>query len=106
MEEWKIKELLIYLVWAWAKVTLLPHSFHKTDSKANDLEFLNKFVWDDNIEIKENMEDVYDVYKDKKIDLCISMRLHSMILCEVYNIPYIWVSYSTKTDEVLRTLKK
>jgi polysaccharide pyruvyl transferase WcaK-like protein len=29
------------------------------------------------------------------------MRLHSIILCQVYWIPFVGVSYSVKTDEVL-----
>ncbi len=102
MEEWKIREILIYLLSIWAKIVLLPHSFHKTDIKANDLRFLSKFIWMKNVSIKKNMMEVYDFYKNKKLDFCFSMRLHSMILCEVYSIDYIWVSYKTKTDELLK----
>jgi hypothetical protein len=66
----------------------LPHSFHKTDILANDFEFLKQFLNSD-VEIAENMQEVYDFYKNKKMDLCISMRLHSMILSQVYEINYI-----------------
>jgi polysaccharide pyruvyl transferase WcaK-like protein len=39
------------------------------------------------------------------MDLVLAMRLHSIILSQVYNIPFIWISYSTKTDEVLKTIE-
>lgn len=105
MEEGKIKEILNFLEKKSAKIILLPHSFHKTDKKANDYDFLEKFIWK-NIKIKNSMWEVYEVYKDKKIDFCISMRLHSMVLAQVYEIPYIWVSYSKKTDEVFSFIFK
>jgi polysaccharide pyruvyl transferase WcaK-like protein len=34
------------------------------------------------------------------------MRLHSIILSEVYNINFIWISYSIKTQEILKKLEK
>ena len=103
MEEWKIREMIIFLQKSWAKVVLLPHSFHKTDILANDFEFLKQFL-DSDVEIVENMQEVYNFYKNKKMDLCISMRLHSMILSQVYEIKYIWVSYSLKTEEALKVI--
>ncbi len=101
LEEWKVREIITFLQKKWAKVVLLPHSFHKTDIKANDFEFLKKFV-KDWVEIKQNLQEVYDIYKNKKIDFCIAMRLHSMILSQVYEIEYLWVSYSLKTEEALK----
>lgn len=106
MEEWKVRELINFLVSKWASVVLLPHSFHEFDEIANDFLFLTKFVWEEWVSIKENMLWVYDTYKNKEIDICISMRLHSIILSHVYEIPFIALSYSTKTDEVLKKLKK
>lgn len=106
MEEWRIREVINYLVWEWAQVVLLPHSFHDSDDLANDLLFLINFVWESGVSIKQNMFEVYDAYKNKEIDICIAMRLHSIILSHVYEIPFVWVSYSTKTDEVLNELKK
>lgn len=103
MEEWKIREILNFLREKWAKIILLPHSFHKTDEKANDFDFLKKFV-SENVDLAENMQEVYEIYKNKKIDLCLSMRLHSMILSQVYAIPYVWVSYSLKTEEALKVI--
>jgi polysaccharide pyruvyl transferase WcaK-like protein len=34
------------------------------------------------------------------------MRYHSIILSQVYGIPFIWISYSKKTDEVLNYIEK
>ena len=52
------------------------------------------------------MQETYEQYKNKKIDICLSQRLHSMILSNVYGIPFIWISYSKKTDEFLKGLFK
>ena len=71
------------------------------DEVFEDFEFLKKFV-KDWVEIKQNLQEVYDIYKNKKIDFCIAMRLHSMILSQVYEIEYLWVSYSLKTEEALK----
>lgn len=92
-----IKDIIDFILQSNWKVILLPHSFHKIDSKANDYEFLKWFIWD-NIEIKSDMKSVYEIYKKNLIDICLSMRLHSMILCQVYGIEYIGVSYSKKTE--------
>lgn len=101
MEEWKIREIINFLEKSWAKVILIPHSFHKNDPKANDYDFLKKFA-SDSVKILENMQEVYEIYKNRKMDLCLAMRLHSMVLAQVYEIPYVWVSYSLKTEEVLK----
>lgn len=106
MEEWRIREVINYLVWEWAQVVLLPHSFHDSDDLANDFLFLTNFVWETWVSIKQDMNEVYEAYKNKEIDICIAMRLHSIILSHVYEIPFIVLSYSTKTDEVLNELKK
>lgn len=106
MEEWRIREIINYLVLEWASVVLLPHSFHENDDLANDFLFMSNFIWEEGVSIKENMMEVYEAYTKKEIDICVSMRLHSIILSHVYEIPFIGVSYSTKTDEVLNELKK
>lgn len=104
MEEWIIKEIILYLVKQWAHVVLMPHSFHKTDILANDYEFLKRFLVHPAVKLKENMDEVYNVYLTRQIDFCFAMRLHSIILSHVYEIPFVWISYSTKTDEVLKEL--
>ena len=104
MEEWTINEIINFVTSRGWKITLLPHSFHENDVLANDLIFLSKFSGE-NITIKKSMEEVYETYKNKEIDLCFSMRLHSIILSHVYKIPFLWISYSKKTDEILNSLK-
>ncbi len=102
-EEEKIIEIIDYLLEKKAKVILLPHSFHKTDDLANDFKFLNKFLRiNEPVLIVDSMEDVYTKYIYKEFDLCLAMRLHSMILSQVYSIPFVAISYSTKTDEVFK----
>lgn len=106
MEEWKINEIINYILKKWWEVILLPHSFHKTDILANDYLFLSKFLRvNEKIRIISSMEEVYKKYIYKEFDICLAMRLHSIILSHVYGIPFVWVSYSTKTDEILKELK-
>jgi polysaccharide pyruvyl transferase WcaK-like protein len=78
-------------------VIFLPHSFHLIAEKANDKVFLEKFITK-NTSLKNNMQEVYEVYQKRHIDFCISMRLHSMILSQVYEIPFISLQYSQKTE--------
>jgi len=101
MEEGKINEIINYILKNKWEIILLPHSFHNTDIQANDFELLNKFIWKKWVSITKTLEESYLNYKNSKIDLCLSMRLHSMILSQVYKIPFIWISYSKKTDELL-----
>jgi polysaccharide pyruvyl transferase WcaK-like protein len=71
-------------------VILLPHSFHKNDKQANDHLFLSKFLRiNEKIRIINSMEEVYTKYIYKEFDICLAMRLHSIILSQVYEIPFI-----------------
>lgn len=104
-----IKEIINFLLIRNAKVFFLPHSIHTNDIKSNDLEFYKKIissVWlQDRVYLAESLNEVYEIYKSKKIDLCLSMRLHSMILSQVYDIPFVAFSYSKKTDELIKKIK-
>jgi polysaccharide pyruvyl transferase WcaK-like protein len=107
LEEGKINELITYLLKKNAEVILLPHSFHKTDILANDYSFLSKFLRiNEKIRIINSMEEVYKKYIYKEFDISIAMRLHSIILSQIYWIPFVWISYSTKTDEILDQIEK
>lgn len=102
-EEKNTKELIDFILKSWWKVLLLPHSFHQIDTLANDYLFLESFVkkW---VSIAENMKVVYDAYRKNKIDLCISMRYHSMVLSYIYWIDFVAISYTRKTDELIKEL--
>lgn len=105
LEYLMIEEILTTIEKRWGKIILLPHSFHETDEKANDMVFLWKFAKPHRI-IKTSMREVYDTYVHKEIDICLAMRLHSIILSYVYNIDILALSYSTKTDETLKKLSR
>lgn len=105
MEFLIVKDILEFLKQKWAQIVLLPHSFHKTDIEAND------YIWMKNfkekilgIEIAHSMEETYSYYKEKKLDIVLAQRLHSIILSHTYDINYISISYSKKTDEVLKII--
>jgi polysaccharide pyruvyl transferase WcaK-like protein len=57
-------------------------------------------------EICESIQEVYEVYQHHLVHCIISMRLHSIILSYVYGLDQIVLSYSQKTDEVLKKLEK
>ncbi len=86
------------------QVILLPMSFHPLDFQANDYYFLQECISENVVMWWENIEEVYRNYTTRNIDICITMRLHSIILSQVYGIPYIALSYSKKTDEILKKL--
>ena len=97
----RIHELLDMIEKRWWKVVLMVHSFHKVDATANDLVFLAQFHTKDR-KITTSIEQTYEIYKNKKIDMCIAMRFHSIILSSIYWIDYVWVSYAKKTQSVLK----
>ncbi|MCH8518583.1 polysaccharide pyruvyl transferase family protein [Candidatus Gracilibacteria bacterium] len=114
IERLLISELCLYIEKKGGNVVFLPHSFHTSDIQANDYVFLSEFVREGR-EIKSSLREVYEWYNanqspdsqesglnDSKI--LISMRLHSIILASIYNIPQIVLSYSQKTDEVIKKL--
>lgn len=94
-----------YIEEKWWSIIFLPHSFHDLDTLANDYIFMKQFLTE-NREIKTNMQEVYEVYQNRKTDINISMRLHSIILSHVYEIPQIVLSYSVKTDEIIKKLSR
>lgn len=96
-EQQTIKHIRDFILKSWGKVMFLPHSFHPSDDQANDKKFLESFVTEGST-LKKNMQEVYDVYQKKHIDFCISMRLHSMILSQVYEIPFVALQYAQKTE--------
>ncbi|MCD5385084.1 polysaccharide pyruvyl transferase family protein [Candidatus Gracilibacteria bacterium] len=105
-EEGKINELINYILKSGGEVILLPHSFHKNDEVANDYKFLSKFLRvTEKVRIIKSLDDVYLKYIYKEMDLVLAMRLHSIILSQVYNIPFIGISYSIKTNEILNQIK-
>lgn len=109
IEIFLIRELVEYLLSKRCTVYFLSHSTHKTDEKSNDLEFYRKIVSESSFEydvfITETIEETYSFYREKKIDLCLSMRLHSMILSQVYEIPFVAFSYSKKTEELVKKIR-
>ncbi|MCD5380559.1 polysaccharide pyruvyl transferase family protein [Candidatus Gracilibacteria bacterium] len=114
-----ILSVLNYIVDNNGSIIFIPHSFHKTDEVANDYIFQNELYSELGkkyntqisnkklqISICKNLEESYGMYKSKKIDINLAQRLHSIILSQVYGINFIGISYSQKTDEVLKQLKK
>jgi len=102
-----IKEIIEYIQDSGVKkVFLLSHSFHKSDILSNDYEWMKLIqINTRNVWISHDMKDTYSYYTEKKVDIILAQRLHSIILSQVYEIPFIWISYSKKTTEILNELK-
>lgn len=96
-EKFLINGIIDFILNSGWKVILLPHSFHTKNDMANDLKFLSQFIksW---VDITTSMQETYEIYKQKKIDFCLSMRLHSMILSQVYGINFIAIKYAKKNN--------
>jgi len=103
VEKMLIEELCQYIEKKWGKITFLPHSFHKSDTSANDYEFMKQFLSRDR-DICADILETYTIYNHTMLDIVVSMRLHSMILSHVYGIDQIALSYSQKTDEAIKKL--
>jgi polysaccharide pyruvyl transferase WcaK-like protein len=41
------------------------------------------------VSITKNMLDTYEAYTEKKVDIILAQRLHSIILSQVYEIPFV-----------------
>ncbi|MCH2188823.1 polysaccharide pyruvyl transferase family protein [Candidatus Gracilibacteria bacterium] len=98
-EEKQITEMIHIIEKAGGKVFLLPHSFHKMDVLANDLIFLSQF-YKKKHEFTTHLSGAYEAYSQNKIDMCISMRYHSMVLSRIYGIDYVAINYAEKTRQL------
>lgn len=104
IEALMISELCEMIEKKWGRIIFLPHSIHPNDEQANDYTFMKQFVTP-NRKICENLWEIYTWYQENdNPKLLISMRLHSIILWYVYGIPQIVLSYSQKTDEIIKKL--
>lgn len=82
-------------------VYLLPHSLHPDDMNAHDGYYLQNFLLP-GVKITQTIEQTLSTYW--LCDVIIGMRLHSIILATVLKIPLIAISYSTKTDSILKQI--
>ena len=112
MEEGKINEIINFILESGWEIVFLPHSFHEKNIPSNDYVFLKQFLrkevlqkFPKKISITKSMDKTYKYYKDKKIDICLAQRLHSIVLSHVYEIPFIGISYGRKTHEILQSLE-
>ncbi len=107
----RVYDICKFLVEHKAVIIFVPHSFHKTDKLANDYYWLANHKnnlesdLDIKIEICTNMEESYKIYTDKKVDFVFAQRLHSIILSQIYEIPFLWISYSKKTREIIEQIR-
>lgn len=101
-----ISQIIEFLQEKKAKIVLVAMSFHPQDCDSNDFVFLKQFSEKYNLRITKNMAESYNLFKNSHVDFCFAMRLHSMILSQVYQIPFFAFSYSIKTDELLEILSQ
>jgi polysaccharide pyruvyl transferase WcaK-like protein len=104
-EEKTMNDIIEYVLSKNWKIVFLPTSFHKTNESSNDYLFLKKYANKYNLDIAENMWQTYNYFRNKKVDLTFSMRLHSIILSQTYSIPYLAISYAKKTEEILKIIR-
>lgn len=83
------------------QVVLLPHSLHPLDTHSHDWYYLEQFLcpW---VSVAQTIEQTLSYYE--KCHIIIWMRLHSMILSICHHTPFISISYSQKTSELISQL--
>ncbi len=96
-----IVEIIKKLIAEWYEILLLPHSLHPSDEASHDGYYLQNFLLP-GVSTTQTIEQTLAGYK--KCHIILSMRLHSMILSAVYHIPFIGLSYSKKTKNLLQDL--
>ncbi len=77
---------------------LLPHSLHPRDEHAHDGYYLQQFLFP-GVRITQSIEQTLAAYAT--CDAIIGMRLHSIILSLVHDIPLVALSYGKKTQSIL-----
>ena len=97
-----ITEMLRYLREKNLEITFLSQSIHPDDIHANDALFAKQFALPQET-ITKNLSETLEAYKS--LDYVIGMRLHSLILAVVHAIPFVALSYETKTRELLTSLE-
>jgi polysaccharide pyruvyl transferase CsaB len=87
------------------QVSLIP--FQPSANKNNDLllckNILKKIKNKNKINIEKiNMGNAFDLFK--KLDFCIPMRYHSLILAIISEVPFMNISYDVKCDSLIRDI--
>lgn len=93
-----VDEMIRWLLKKNYDVLLLPHSLHPTDEQAHDGYYLQKFLFP-GVRITQSIEQTLAAYPT--CDAVIGMRLHSIILSLVYDMPLVALSYGKKTQALL-----
>jgi polysaccharide pyruvyl transferase WcaK-like protein len=75
------------------------HSLHDADPASNDFERYRSIADRLGARITADMAETLALYP--RLRAVVSMRLHANILSFVHAVPFVAVSYSTKTDELL-----
>lgn len=97
-----LKQIVLYLSRKWYDIIFISHSVHEEDFQANDYLFIKDLAKTYNIQITKTLKETLEIYP--KLKFVIGMRLHSLILSTIHNIPFLAISYGVKTDELLKNL--
>jgi len=84
-------------------IIFLSQSLHTDDQNANDHAFVEPFLTHPDVSATKSIQETLATYKN--LNFVIGMRLHSLILSVVHTIPFLAISYETKTRELLKDLE-
>lgn len=81
----------------------LPHSLHPTDPHANDAKYVEQIANQYHIQQTSTIQESFAQYAS--LDGMVAMRLHAMILAAIHGVPFVGISYETKTKEFLQMIE-
>lgn len=98
-----VSGMVEYLVGRGYEPVLICHSAHPDDPSCDDRAFLLPIARKYGLSIAQSNEEALASYAF--LDFVVAMRLHSAILAVRYGVPFLALSYSNKTDELLARLR-
>lgn len=94
-------QLIAYLREKGYQLVFLSQSIHPENIEANDEYFASQFAKRPEI-VTKTLPQTLTAYES--LDFVIGMRLHSLILATAHHIPFLALSYETKTKELMKDL--
>lgn len=98
-----VRGMVAYLRDRGYEPVFVCHSAHPDDRASDDRAFLEPFARELDVPLAATNAEALACYPF--LDFCVAMRLHAAILSVRHGVPFLALSYSDKTDELLARLR-